>query len=146
MSNDNSTNNQIAEKIQQWIIEEDDIWKFQKISQDEIFLNIQLQSLNERNIHVLMDAIHDRVLLTATMNPTEQQRKALSLQLVKEKKRFRANLLLMLYQKGINASVSGKQEDKIEEIRMENVVYFNGLTKCRLFDLVFLILRGIESI
>lgn len=144
MSNNPLTNNLIAKKIEEWILEEDDIWNYERINQQEIFFNIKLQSLNDRNIHIIMDDTHDRVLLTATINPTKEQRKALSVQPMDEKKWFCANLLLILYQMGINASLSD-EEDKIKEIRMESLVYFDGLTKDRLFSQVFLILRGIES-
>jgi hypothetical protein len=140
------TNDQVVFLIERWLVEESDNWKYDKIEDPSSYMNMRIQSANARNIHVQMDGIHNRLFFIAKMSPTEGQSKAYSLQPRLDKRRLSSNLLILLFQLGIAASISNSLENKIEDIVLQKLIYFDALTKDRFFDSLYSILRGIETI
>jgi hypothetical protein len=124
------TPSQISNLLQQRIFEESDIWKFEKIVQPELLLNLRVKSSSGRNIHVRLDDIHDRIYLIARMRPTELQQKAFGLVPAQEKKRFLANLMVSLYSLGIEAA-----KEETLQVNLQKFVYFDGLTKDKFLNL-----------
>lgn len=140
-----SSHTEISEKIIRWMQEENDIWKH-IIIEDEKFFNIKVIK-NNRSIHLLMDGIHDRVLLVAKTNPTQEQKKAFSLLSELSKQQTCSDLLILLYQLGVLPQLFPLyQKDTIEYIELQKVIYFDGVTKDKLFDALSTVLRSIETI
>jgi hypothetical protein len=94
-----------------------------------------------------MDGIHDRVLLVAKTNPTQEQKKAFSLLSELSKQQTCSDLLIFLYQLGVLPQLFPLyQKDTIEYIELQKVIYFDGVTKDKLFDALSTVLRSIETI
>jgi hypothetical protein len=132
---------QIATYLQEWILEESDVWNFKKIVQPHLLLNLEVKTSSGRFIHVQMDDIHERIYLIAKMGPSDIQQKAFGLIPPLEKKRFIANLMVSLYNLGIEAA----KEQKLQ-INLQKFIYFDELTKDKFFECLFTIWRGIETI
>jgi len=138
------TVNYVSKKLQQWLLEEGDNWKFTIVTDQTLFLSLQLRSTNGRNIHVQLDDIHDRIFIVAKMSPTEAQKRAFLLLASVEKKRFGPNLLILLFQLGLAAAKN--PAEAIEDITLQEFLYFDGLTKDRFFNSLYSIWRGLETI
>lgn len=140
------TPDEVAVLLERWLVEESDNWKYSKMDDVTVYMNIRVQSTNGRNLHVQMDGIHDRIFFVAKMSPSEEQNKAYSLQPRLDKRRLGSNLLILLFQLGIAASLSNNPENKIENIVLQKLLYFDGLTKDKFFDSLYSVLSGIETI
>lgn len=90
-----SSHSELSQKIIRWFQEENDIWKH-VIVNDEKFLNIQVISKN-RVIHLLMDGIHDRILLVAKINLNDEQKHTFSKLSTLDKQQKISELLILIY-------------------------------------------------
>lgn len=136
---------EVSQRIKQWLIEENDIWRFDEIEDPTVFMNIVANS-NNRNINIILDNTHDKVTLITSMNFSKKQKNSLSLLPPKEKNRFIPDLLMGLYQLGLLARHSNSSKDKIEKFIIEKLIYFDGLTKDRFFNSLFTVLLGIDTL
>jgi hypothetical protein len=137
---------QVGENLEQWLIEEEDNWMYEKLNEPAFLsLKVILKS-SSRVLRVLLDGRHDRVFLDSSMTLTETQRNAISLLPPLDKRKLRANLLIPLFQLQLAASIPANLGDKIGKITLQRFIYFDGLSKDRFFESLLGIIRGIETI
>ncbi len=125
-------------------MEEDDNWSFKVLDNPDLYLNLQAVA-NNRSIHITLDGIHDRIVLITSMNFTEEQKNAFSTRPLAERKQFVSDLLIALHQLDLLAHIPKSSESKTEFI-LQKIVYFDGLSKDRLFNSLHTILRGMDTI
>ncbi len=136
---------QVAQKLKQWLIEEKGEWQFNKKADPTVFLNLELIS-GSRSVNAILESERDSVLLMTKLMLENEQIMAYSLQPQLEKRKFSANLLILLYQMGIAAGLPRDPGEKIETISLQRVIFFDGLSKDKFFDTLFTMIMGIEVI
>ncbi len=135
---------QVSQRIRQWLAEENDNWKFNVVDNPDLYLNLKAVA-NNRIIHITLDGIHDRVMLVTSMSFTFEQKDAFSLKPSTEKKRFISDLLIALHQLDLLAHIPKSSESKTEFI-LQKIIYFDGLSKDKLFSSLYTVLRGMDTI
>ncbi len=139
-----SATSQVSQRIKQWLTEENDNWRFNVIDNPDLYLNLQAIA-NDRSIHITLDGIHDRIVLVTSMSFTKEQKNAFSLKPLAEKNLFISDLLIALHQLDLLAHVPKSSNAKTEYI-LQKTIYFDSLSKDRLFNSLYTVLRGMDTI
>ncbi len=139
-----SATSKVSQRIKQWLVEENDNWKFNVVENPSLYLNLQAIA-NDRSIHITLDGIHDRIVLVTSMSFTKEQKNTFSLKPLAERNQFISDLLIALHQLDLLAHVPKSSHAKTEYI-LQKTIYFDSLSKDKLFNSLYTILRGMDTI
>ena len=139
-----AASSQVSQRIKQWLIEENDNWKFNVVNNPDLYLNLQAIA-NDRSIHITLDGVHDRIVLVTSMSFTKEQKDAFSIKPLAEKNLFVSDLLIALHQIDLLAHIPRSSNAKTEYI-LQKIIYFDSLSKDKLFNSLYTILRGMDTI
>ena len=120
-SSSSSASSQVSQRIKQWLIEENDNWKFNVMDNPDMYLNLRAIANNWR-IHITLDGIHDRIVLVTSMSFTKEQKMLFLLKPLAEKNQFVSDLLIALHQLDLLSHIPRSSQAKTEFILQKSYI------------------------